>query len=172
MKEERPEPRVYFIPTPIGNLGDITIRSVDALKACDLIACEDTRHTKKLLNHLEISKPLFSLNAQSEERKIPELISQLQLGNTTLAVVSDAGMPAVSDPGQRLIQTLITENIPYTILPGSSAVLTAIVGSGFPAHHFEFAGFLPIKKGKKQKLLQRATESDHTTAFFESPHPP
>lgn len=169
MKEPPPEPQIYFLPTPIGNLGDITLRTVEVLKSCDFIACEDTRHTKRLLNHLEIFKPLISLNAQSEEKKIPELLKRVQAGET-LAVVSDAGMPAISDPGQRLIQTLLTEGIPYTVLPGASAVLTALVGSGFPAHHFLFSGFLPMKKGKKKKLLEEATTAEHTTLFFESPH--
>ena len=170
MKAPNPDPQVYFLPTPIGNLGDITLRTIEVLEACDMIACEDTRHTKKLLSHLNLSKPLMSLNAQSEERKIPEIIAQLKGSDRKLAVVSDAGMPAVSDPGQRLIQRCLTEAIPYTVLPGPSAVLTAIVGSGFPAHHFMFGGFLPIKKGKKQRLLQEATEADYTTAYFESPH--
>ncbi len=170
MPEERPTPQIYFVPTPIGNLGDITQRAVEILSSCDLIACEDTRHTKRLLNHLEISKPLVSFNAQSEERKTPELINKVQSEGLTLAVVSDAGMPAISDPGQRLIQVCLTEGVHYTVLPGASAVLTALVGSGFPAHHFQFGGFLPMKKGKKQTLMLKATEADHTSLFFESPH--
>jgi len=170
LAEERAETQIYFVPTPIGNLGDITQRAVEILSRCDLIACEDTRHTKRLLNHLEISKPLMSFNAQSEKRKIPELVSKVQSEGLTLAVVSDAGMPAISDPGQRLIQTCLTEGIHYTVLPGASAVLTALVGSGFPAHHFLFGGFLPMKKGKKQTLMLKATEAEHTTLFFESPH--
>ncbi len=170
MKDTPTEPQIYFVPTPIGNLSDITTRAVEVLSSCDLIACEDTRHTKRLLAHLDIHKPLMSFNAQSEERKIPELIERIQSEELTLAVVSDAGMPAVSDPGQRLIQTCLTEEIPYTVLPGPSAVLTALVGSGFPAHHFTFGGFLPMKKGKKQKLMQEAVGFDGTTLFFESPH--
>lgn len=170
MSDKPSEPQIYFLPTPIGNLGDITLRTVEALKSCDLIACEDTRHTKRLLNHLEIQKPLVSFNAQSEERKIPDLLRKVKSENLTLAVVSDAGMPAISDPGQRLIQTCLSEEVPYTILPGPSAVLTALVGSGFPAHHFLFGGFLPMKKGKKSGLLEKATEADYTSVFFESPH--
>lgn len=170
MKDRPPSPLVYFLPTPIGNLGDITLRTIEILQECDLIACEDTRHTKRLLNHLEISKPTVSLNAQSEERKVPELIARLQSEQIKLAVVSDAGMPAVSDPGQRLIQACLSEGVPYTVLPGPSSVLTALVGSGFPAHHFLFGGFLPMKKGKKQRLLEQATQADHTTLYFESPH--
>jgi len=170
VKDIPPEPQVYFLPTPIGNLGDVTLRAIEVFKLCDLIACEDTRHTKRLLNHLEISKPLISFNAQSEEKKIPELIQRIQSEGIKVAVVSDAGMPAVSDPGQRFIQTCLSEGVSYTVLPGASSVLTAIVGSGFPAHHFTFGGFLPMKKGKKQKLLEAATQVDHTSAFFESPH--
>lgn len=139
------------------------------LESCDLIACEDTRHTKRLLNHLEISKPLVCFNAQSEERKIPEILEKVHSGQK-IAVVSDAGMPAISDPGQRLIQVCLTEGIDYTVLPGASSVLTALVGSGFPAHHFLFGGFLPMKKGKKQKILLEATTAEHTSLFFESPH--
>jgi len=120
---EREEPKVYFVPTPIGNLGDVTSRAVEVLSRCDLIACEDTRHTKKLLNHLEISKPLISFNAQSEERKIPELIEKVKTQGVTIAVVSDAGMPAISDPGQRFIQSCLTEGISYTVLPGASSVM-------------------------------------------------
>lgn len=111
----------------------------------------------------------MSLNAQSEEKRIPEILKRIQAGET-LAVVSDAGMPALSDPGQRLIQTLLTEEIPYTVLPGPSALPTALVGSGFPAHHFLFGGFLPMKKGKKQRLLENASQAAHTSLFFESPH--
>lgn len=160
---------IYFVSTPIGNLADITLRAIDCLKNVDLILCEDTRHTIRLLKHLEIEKPLLSFNAQSEERKIPEVIQKLKDG-LTIAVVSDAGMPAVSDPGQRLVQTLLSEDIEYTILPGPSAVLTALVGSGFPAHNFSFGGFLPIKKGKKKSLFEAAIESEQTNLFFESPH--
>jgi len=169
MAIDRPEPKIFFVPTPIGNLGDITQRATEVLMSCDFIACEDTRHTKRLLNHLEISKPLVSFNAQSEERKIPEIIEKVNSGQK-VAVVSDAGMPAISDPGQRLIQRCLTEEIQYTVLPGASAVLTALVGSGFPAHHFLFGGFLPMKKGKKQTLLQKAADAEHTTIYFESPH--
>ena len=169
MNNQQPQPSIYFLPTPIGNLGDVTLRTIEVLKVCDFIACEDTRHTKRLLNHLEISKPLFSLNAQSEERKIPEIIKRVKSGEI-LAVVSDAGMPAISDPGQRLIQTCLTEGVSYTVLPGASAVLTALVGSGFPSHHFLFGGFLPMKKGKKKSLLEVATVAEHTTLYFESPH--
>ena len=170
MSDDRPEPQVYFVPTPIGNLGDITRRAVEVLSTCDLIACEDTRHTKRLLSHLELSKPLMSFCAKSEGRKIPQLIERIQSEGIKVAVVSDAGMPAVSDPGQRLIQMCLTEEVPYTVLPGASAVLTALVGSGFPAHHFLFGGFLPMKKGKKQNLMVNATEAECTTMYFESPH--
>lgn len=169
MKAPPPDPSFYFVPTPIGNLSDITIRAIEVLKGCDLIACEDTRHTLRLLNALDIKKPLISFNAQSEKRKTPELLAQAQ-GGKKIAVVSDAGMPAVSDPGQGLIQACLSAQVAYTILPGPSAVMTALVGSGFPSHHFTFGGFLPMKKGKKGKLLVAACEQDYTSLFFESPH--
>ncbi|MGE9270253.1 MAG: 16S rRNA (cytidine(1402)-2'-O)-methyltransferase [Verrucomicrobiales bacterium] len=164
------EGRFIFIPTPIGNLGDITLRAIDSLQAADRIACEDTRHTGRLLQHLEISgKPLVSLHDHNEARRIPELITAVAAGET-IAIVSDAGMPAVSDPGYRLIQACLEADAPFDILPGPSAVLTALVGSGFPVHSFQFHGFLPVKKGKRLKAMTAGLEADGTTLFFESPH--
>lgn len=162
--------KVYLVPTPIGNLGDITRRSIEVLENADRIACEDTRHSAPLLNHLGISgKPLVALHDHNETRKIPELIAAIKNGET-LAMISDAGMPGISDPGYRLVQACLEEDIPFEVLPGPSAVLTALVGSGLPVHSFHFHGFLPVKKGKRLKSLQAGYDSEGTTIFFESPH--
>lgn len=158
-----------FIPTPIGNLGDITLRAIEELKASDLIACEDTRHTLKLLNHLGISKPLTALHDHNEARKGPELIAKALAGER-IAIVSDAGTPCLSDPGHRLLRAARDQDVPLTVLPGASAVTTALVASGFPPHPFSFYGFLHVKKGKRSKQLQAALDSPETSLFFESPH--
>ena len=135
----------------------------------DHIACEDTRHSKPLLEHFGIKKNLIALHDHNEGKKAPELISLVQSGQS-LAIISDAGMPSISDPGYRMMQACIAADIDYTVLPGPSAVLTALVGSGFPVHAFSFQGFLPVKKGKRSKLLIQATEQELTSIFFESPH--
>ncbi len=161
--------RIYFIPTPIGHRDDITLRALATLRAVDRIACEDTRHSAPLLQHHEIQKPLVSLHEHNEQRRVPELIAAVRHGES-LAVITDAGMPGISDPGYRLIQACLQEGIAYEILPGPSAVLNALVGSGFPLHAFAFGGFLPIKKGKRAQLLRAAAVADCTQIFFESPH--
>lgn len=163
------DPVVSFVPTPIGNLGDITLRAIDTLRQADLIACEDTRRSLKLLRHLEIEKPLVSLHDHNENRRIPGLIAKAREG-TRLAVVSDAGTPCLSDPGHRLLRACIEADIPYQVLPGATSITTALVASGLPPHPFTFLGFLPIKKGKREKELQRALDRGHTSVFFESPH--
>lgn len=168
-KKTPPPPQVTFVPTPIGNLGDITLRAIDALKAADLIACEDTRHSLRLLNHLEISRPLISLHDHNEQQRAPELIERARKGEK-IAVVSDAGTPCLSDPGHRFLKACRDEDISFTVLPGPSAITTALVASGFPPHPFSFQGFLHVKKGKRGKQLQAALESQETTLFFESPH--
>ena len=160
---------ISFVPTPIGNRGDITHRAIEVLKECDLITCEDTRHSRPLLTYLEVSKPVIALHEHNEAKKTPELIEKAKNG-THIAVITDAGMPAISDPGYRLMRACIENDVEYTVLPGPSAVLTALVGSGFPLHAFFFGGFLSIKKGKRGKALIAATESEHTSLFFESPH--
>ncbi len=162
-------PPVSFVPTPIGNLGDITLRAIETLKTVDVIACEDTRHSRPLLNHFDIQKPLISLHQHNEMKRADELISRTQQGEK-IAVISDAGMPAVSDPGYRIMQACLDAGIEYTVLPGASAVMTALVGSGFSTHAFSFDGFLPVKKGKRSKALQAALDDDRTSLFFESPH--
>lgn len=160
---------ISFIPTPIGNRADITLRAIDVLKNADLIACEDTRHSRPLLLHHDIDRPLISLHDHNEVQRIGELITKAKQG-LLIAAISDAGMPLISDPGYKLLQACIEEDIPYTVLPGPSAVITALAGSGFPCHSFRFDGFLPVKKGKRRKSLEDAIESDATAMFFESPH--
>jgi len=160
---------ITFIPTPIGNRADITLRALEILKAADLVACEDTRHSRPLLKHYEIDQKLISLHDHNEQQRIPELIAKAKEG-IEIAIISDAGTPLISDPGYRLMQACIAENIDYTVLPGPSAVITAMAGSGFPCHAFSFDGFLPVKKGKRRKMLEAAIESSRTALFFESPH--
>lgn len=165
-----PEGRVTLVPTPIGNLGDITRRAVETLEGADRIACEDTRRTAPLLNHLGIrGKPLVALHEHNELRRVPELIAAAKAGEA-VALVSDAGMPGVSDPGYRLVQACLADEVPFEVLPGPSAVLTALVGSGLPCHAFHFGGFLPVKKGKRLKALEAALEAEGSSIFFESPH--
>ena len=160
---------LYLVPTPIGNLGDITIRAVEVLKAADVIACEDTRHSLRLLNHLEIRKPLISYHEHNEARRTAEFTGRLKQGET-IAVITDAGMPGISDPGHRLLRACIAEGIPYTVLPGPSAVLTALVGSGFSAESFYYGGFLPPKSGGREREISKAAARAETSVFFESPH--
>lgn len=162
--------RVVLVPTPIGNRDDLTLRALEILKSADRIACEDTRHSAPLLAHHGISgKPLIALHEHNEIRKIPELIAAAQAGET-IAVVTDAGMPGVSDPGYRLVHACIEGGIPFEVLPGPSAVLTALIGSGLPCHAFRFGGFLPVKSGRRRTALEDAVASGETAIFFESPH--
>ncbi|MFC7337150.1 16S rRNA (cytidine(1402)-2'-O)-methyltransferase [Haloferula chungangensis] len=159
-----------LVPTPIGNRDDITLRAVEVMKSADRIACEDTRHSGPLLSHLGITgKPLISLHEHNEQRRLPELIEAARSGET-IAVISDAGMPGVSDPGYRLVQACLENDIPFEVLPGPSAVLTALIGSGFPCHAFHFHGFLSVKKGKRLAAMEAGLEAEGTTIFFESPH--
>jgi 16S rRNA (cytidine1402-2'-O)-methyltransferase len=160
---------LFLVPTPIGNLGDITLRALEVLKTVDVIACEDTRHSGHLLRHFEISKPLVSYHEHNEARRTAELIEQLAQGKS-IAVISDAGMPGVSDPGHRLLAACIERGLPYTVLPGPSAVLTALIGSGFSAEQFFFGGFLPPKSGGRERDLLAAAARPETSVFFESPH--
>jgi 16S rRNA (cytidine1402-2'-O)-methyltransferase len=162
--------RIIFVPTPIGNLGDITQRAVEVLRNADRIACEDTRHSAPLLAHLGISgKPLVALHEHNEARRAPELAAAARAGET-IAVITDAGMPGVSDPGYRLIHVCLETGTPFEVLPGPSAVITALIGSGFPCHAFRFGGFLSVKPGKRRSALAAALESGETAIFFESPH--
>lgn len=160
---------LYVIGTPIGNLNDITLRALEALKSADVIAAEDTRHSGNLLRHFEIRKPLVSYHQHNEATRTAELAERLTAGET-VALITDAGMPGLSDPGFRLIRACIERDLPYTIVPGVSAILTALVGSGFALDRFCYRGFLPPKSGGRERELRAAAERDETTIFFESPH--
>lgn len=160
---------LYLVATPIGNLRDITLRARDTLASVDLIACEDTRHSGVLLQHLEIRKPLVSLHQHNEALRTAQFLTDLREGKS-IAYISDAGMPGVSDPGSRLVAACRLAGLTVEVLPGPSAVLTALVGSGFPADAFYFGGFLPVKSGQRERALTAALEADETSVFFESPH--
>jgi len=158
-----------IVATPIGHLADLSFRALDALRTASRIACEDTRHSQRLLAHHGLRVPLVSLNEHNEARRIPELIAAIGQGQR-IELISDAGMPTLSDPGQRLVQAVIAAELPLTVLPGPCAVPTALAGSGLPVVPFYFGGFLPHKKGQREKELQRALERDCTSSFFESPY--
>ena len=158
---------VSFVGLPIGNREDITRRALEVLQAV-VICCEDTRNTGMLLNHYGIKKPLLSLHEHNEAQRAPEVAARAAAGEK-FAVVTDAGMPGVSDPGYRLIQELKRSGVAFTVLPGPSAVVTALVGSGLPSDAFFFGGFLPVKSGRKAAMLQAAVQGDHTCIFYESP---
>ena len=160
---------LFLVATPIGNLGDITLRALEVLKAVDLIACEDTRHSGHLLRHFEIHKPLVSYHEHNEARRTAELIEDLAQGKS-IALITDAGLPGISDPGHRLLRACIERGLPYTVLPGPSAVLTALVGSGFATDQFFYGGFLPPKSGGRERDLLAAAARVETSIFFESPH--
>lgn len=160
---------LHIVATPIGNLRDITLRALDSLRTADLVACEDTRHTGMLLKHHDIRAKLISLNEHNEERRIPQLLEHMRQGGSVV-LVSDAGMPAVSDPGQRLIAATVAAGIMVDGVPGPSAVLTALSASGLPTTPFYFGGFLPHKKGARVVELEAALRRDCTSVFFESPY--
>lgn len=160
---------LYVVATPIGNLGDITLRALEVLKSADVIAAEDTRHTGMLLKHFAISKPLVSFHEHNEAMRTAQLVERLATGED-VALVTDAGMPGLSDPGARLIRRCIERELPFTILPGPSSILTALVGSGFETGKFCFRGFLPAKSGQRERELRTALERRETTIFFESPY--
>lgn len=159
---------VSFVGLPIGNREDITRRALEVLNSVDCICCEDTRNTGLLLSHYGIKKPLLSLHEHNESQRAPEVASRALAGER-FAVVTDAGMPGVSDPGYRLIQELKTREVPFTVLPGPSAVVTALVGSGLPSDAFFFGGFLPVKSGRRAAMLQTAVAASYTSIFYESP---
>lgn len=159
---------VSFVGLPIGNREDITRRALAVLESVDCICCEDTRNTGMLLSHYGIRKPLLSLHEHNESQRAPEVAARALAGES-FAVVTDAGMPGVSDPGYRLIQELKSREVAFTVLPGPSAVVTALVGSGLPCDAFFFGGFLPVKSGRKAAVLQNAIQASHTSIFYESP---
>ncbi|HOI29954.1 MAG TPA: 16S rRNA (cytidine(1402)-2'-O)-methyltransferase [Melioribacteraceae bacterium] len=158
--------KLIVVATPIGNLSDITYRAVDTLKSVDIIVCEDTRVTKILLDHYQIEKPLFVVNAQNESKKIPELIERINNGSVC-ALVSDAGTPSISDPGTRLVNAAVKNGIEVIGIPGPSAVILALSISGLPTDSFVFEGFLPQKKGRQKKLTELAVE-ERTIVLYES----
>ncbi len=160
---------LYLIATPIGNLGDITCRAVETLQGCDEVWCEDTRQTAKLLNHLNVKKPLVSCHEYTQKEKAPLLVEKLR-GGLDVAYVSDAGMPGISDPGAVLVQACIEAGLPYTVLPGPSAVLTAAVLSGLPLDRFTFFGFLPREGAARKKALADLAACGCTAILYESPH--
>jgi 16S rRNA (cytidine1402-2'-O)-methyltransferase len=160
---------LYVVATPIGNLGDITLRALASLKSADVIAAEDTRHSGLMLKHFEIKKPLISFHEHNEAMRTAQLVERLAAGEN-VALITDAGMPGLSDPGARLIRECIKSGLPFTIVPGPSSILTALVGSGFETEKFCFRGFLPVKSGQRQRELRAAAEREETTIFFESPY--
>src|SRR3984893_3644110 len=162
-------PGLYLVATPIGNLEDITLRAVRVLKEADLIACEDTRRTQKLLNHYGISTRTVSYHEHNEMTRAPELVLELERG-APVALVTDAGMPGISDPGFRLISLAIRHHVPVVPIPGASACLAALVASGLPTDSFRFSGFLPPKIGQRRKMLESIKASPRTQVFSEAPH--
>src|SRR6266568_3302426 len=162
-------PGLYLIATPIGNLEDITLRAIRVLKQCDLIACEDTRQTRKLLNQYEIEKPTISYHEHNEAARAAELIEKLAAG-VRIAVVSDAGMPGISDPGFRLVSLAIEQGVPVVPIPGPTAFVSALVASGLPVEPLTFRGFLPPKIGARRRELERIRDSPQTEIFYEAPH--
>src|SRR5579863_3963565 len=162
-------PSLYLIATPIGNLEDITLRALRILKEVDLIACEDTRQTLKLLSHYGIATRCVSYHEHNEMTKAAELVVDLE-GGAKIALVTDAGMPGISDPGFRLIALAIRHHVPVVPIPGASAFLAALVASGLPTDSFRFSGFLPSKSGQRRRLLESFKTSPRTQVFYEAPH--
>jgi len=164
-----PGPKLYLVATPIGNLEDITLRALRILKEVDLIACEDTRQTQKLLNHYGIEKRTVSYHEHNEMTRAAELIVDVERG-ASIALVTDAGMPGISDPGFRLITLAIRHHVPVVPVPGATAFLAALVASGLPTDSFRFSGFLPPKRGKRREVLENILGSPRTQVFYEAPH--
>jgi 16S rRNA (cytidine1402-2'-O)-methyltransferase len=162
-------PGLYLVATPIGNLEDITLRALRVLKEADLIACEDTRQTQKLLNHYGITTRTTSYHEHNEMTRAAELVVDLEQG-ARIALVSDAGMPGISDPGFRLISLAIRHHVPVVPIPGAAAFLAALVASGLPTDSFRFSGFLPAKVGQRRQVLESISESPRTQVFYEAPH--
>ena len=161
-------PIIYVVPTPVGNLEDITLRAIRILKESSLIYAEDTRVTKKLLSHLGIQKPVYPFHAHNEHKVVQQVIDRIKT-EESVVLVSDAGTPGISDPGFLLIRACIQDGITVTCLPGPTALIPALVGSGFPCDRFCFEGFLPHKKGRQTKLIELSKE-ERTIVLYESPH--
>ena len=169
-RREEPENGVlYLVGTPIGNLNDISPRALNILKNVSLIACEDTRQTKKITSHFAINNRLISFNKHNSLTRIPKIINFLKEGKS-VALVSDAGMPSICDPGEDLVKNLNIHDLKIICIPGPSAALTALVSSGFPASKFNFEGFIPKKKKEREKILSEISMNEKTTIVFESPH--
>ncbi len=160
---------LYLVATPLGNLEDITYRAVRVLKECDLIACEDTRRTRKLLDRYGIDRPLVSYHEHNEAQRAAELMTKLRAG-MNIALVSDAGTPLVADPGYRLVHAAAQAGFTVTPVPGPAAVIAALAGSGLPTDHFRFGGFVPAKSGQRARLLESLRGAEETLIFYEAPH--
>jgi 16S rRNA (cytidine1402-2'-O)-methyltransferase len=169
MNDAAAGPALYLVGTPIGNLEDITLRALRVLKEVDVIACEDTRQTQKLLNHYAITTRTTSYHEHNEMTKSAELVKEMQEG-ASVALVTDAGMPGISDPGYRLIALAIRHRVPVVPVPGASAFLAALVASGLPTDSFRFSGFLPAKRGERRAALESVKSSPRTQVFYEAPH--
>ncbi|HEV7552299.1 MAG TPA: 16S rRNA (cytidine(1402)-2'-O)-methyltransferase [Candidatus Angelobacter sp.] len=169
MADDKRPGTLYVVGTPIGNLEDISYRAVRMLKEADLIACEDTRHTAKLLHHYAIDKPTVSYHEHNEAARAEELVAKLELG-LNVAQVSDAGMPGISDPGYRVIKLAIERGVQVVPIPGASALVAALAASGLPTDSFQFLGFLPAKSGQRRTTLETLRHAQHTTVVYEAPH--
>lgn len=161
--------RLYVVGTPIGNLEDITLRALNTIKLSDLIACEDTRRTQKLLNHYEIRTPTISYHEHNEMTRAPELVLEMEQGSV-ISLVSDAGTPVLSDPGFRLVHLAIRHKVPVIPVPGPSALVAALTAAGLPMNEFIFAGFLPPKRSARRKALSALSGFERTIVFYEAPH--
>lgn len=169
-RDQEPENNVlYLVATPIGNLNDISLRAINILKHVSLVACEDTRQTKKLLNKYEISNYLISFNKHNSSKKIPKLIDELKNGKS-IAIVSDAGLPGICDPGEDLVKEAKSKGIDIICIPGACAALTALVSSGFSSSRFTFYGFLPKKKKERDEIFLEISNSEYSSVLYESPH--
>jgi len=169
MLNDRSSGTLFIIATPIGNLGDITLRALDTLKNVDLIACEDTRHTRKLTQHYGVSTHLISYHQHNKIQKTDYIIKKLKEGKS-VGLVSDAGTPGISDPGYFIVKKCIEEGISVEPIPGASAFTAALSISGFPTKEFVFQGFLPVKKGKRKKILKGLSQQNSTSALYISPY--
>ena len=162
-------PGLYIVATPIGNLEDITLRALRVLREVDLIACEDTRHTQKLLNHFEIKTPTQSYHEHNEAARAKELVNRIEHGER-IALVCDAGTPGISDPGERVIRAAVEHKVSVVTVPGASAMISALVASGLPTASFRFIGFLPSRSGERRSVLEALRQACETLVFYEAPH--
>ena len=160
--------KLFVVPTPIGNLGDITLRSIEVLKSVDIILAEDTRTSSKLLKHYDIDTPVESFHMHNEHKKLESIINKLR-SDSEIALISDAGTPGISDPGFLLVRECINNEVEVECLPGPTAFVPALLSSGLPCDRFSFEGFLPVKKGRTKRLKELSTETK-TMVFYESPH--